>query len=100
MSVTRMPLRGEVHLSLRDLAVACGISASRVERLVRLGLVEPERDAPDRFSSAAAARLRRMLRLRADLRVNLAGAAIIVDLVERLERLDAELTRRRGQGWT
>jgi hypothetical protein len=40
-----------------------------------------------------------MLRLRADLGVNLAGATIIVDLMERLERLDAELTRLRGQGW-
>jgi len=100
MSVTRLPLQAEVQLSLRDLAVACGISATRAARLVRLGLVEPQPDAPDRFSSATAARLRRMLRLRADLGVNFAGAAIIVDLVERLERLEAELTRLRGQGWT
>jgi hypothetical protein len=100
MSVTPMPRRGEVHLSLRDLAVACGISAARASLLVRLGLVEPEVDAPDRFSSATALRLRRMLRLRGDLGVNLAGAVIIVDLMERLEHLDAELTRLRGQGWT
>jgi DNA-binding transcriptional MerR regulator len=100
MSVTRSPVHGEIQLSLRDLAVACGLSPTRVARLVRLGLVEPERGAPERFSSATAARLRRMLRLRADLGVNLAGAAIIVDLVERLERLDAELSRLRGQRWT
>jgi hypothetical protein len=37
-----------------------------------------------------------MLRLRADLGVNFTGAAIIVDLMERLERLDAELARLRG----
>ena len=36
---------------------------------------------------AAVAGLRRMQRLRADLGVNLVGAAIIVDLVERLERM-------------
>ena len=100
MSITRLPLQAEVQLSLRDLAVACGISATRAARLIRLGLVEPEANAPDRFSSATAARLRRMLRLRADLGVNLAGTAIIVDLIERLERLDAELTRLRGQEWT
>jgi len=55
MSVTRLPLQAEVQLSLRDLAVACGISATRAARLVRLGLVEPQPDAPDRFSSATAA---------------------------------------------
>jgi chaperone modulatory protein CbpM len=100
MSVTRLPPRVEIRLSLGDLATACGLSASRVKRLVQLGLVEPEPEAPDYFSGATAARLRRMLRLRADLGVNLAGAAIIVDLVERLDRLDAELSRLRGQGWT
>jgi chaperone modulatory protein CbpM len=100
MSVTPMPRQAEVYVSLRDLALACGISTTRAALLVRLGLVEPEPDAPDRFSSATALRLRRMLRLRGDLGVNLAGAAIIVDLMERLERLDAELTRLRGQGWT
>ena len=95
-----MPAPPEVHLSLRDLAVACGMRATRLERLVRLGLLEPEPDQPDRFSIATAARLRRMLRLRADLGVNFTGAAIIVDLMERLEHLDAELARLRGQGWT
>ena len=34
--------------------------------------------------------------LRRDLGVNLEGAAIIVDLVERLDALQRELTRRRG----
>jgi len=100
MSLTRVPLRAEVHLSLRELAVATGISATRLARLLRLGLLEPEPGAPGRFSATTAARLRRMLRLRADLGVNLAGAAIIVDLMECLDRLDAELTRRRGDRWT
>jgi len=100
MSVMRLSPQAEVHLSLRDLAMASGLSTARVRLLVQLGLVEPEADAPDRFSSATAARLRRMLRLRADLGVNLAGAAIIVDLMERLEQLDAELSRLRGQRWT
>lgn len=68
----------------------------RLARLVRLGLVEPTAPGAGRFTVATAARRRRMLRLHADLGVSLTGAAIIVDLLERLERLEAELTRRRG----
>ncbi len=100
MSIARVPVQAEVYLSLRDLAVACGIRATRLERLIRLGLLEPEPDNSDRFSNVTAMRLRRMVRLRADLGVNFTGAAIIVDLMERLDRLDAELARLRGQGWT
>ena len=65
---------------------------------MRLGLVEPAAPGPREFTAATAARLRRMLRLHADLGVNLIGAAIIVDLLERLERLEAELARRARPG--
>jgi hypothetical protein len=37
-----------------------------------------------------------MVRLHVDLDVSLDGAAIIVDLLERLERLEGELARLRG----
>ena len=82
--------RAEVYLSGDELARAAGISAATLARLMSLGLVEPisnERGftAPT-FSAAMASRLRRMLRLHRDLGVNLTGAAIIVDLVERLDR--------------
>jgi DNA-binding transcriptional MerR regulator len=93
--MTGTPLRVELRLSVEDLAAAAGISPARLARLVTAGLIEPI--SPDRseFTAATAARLRRMLRLHADLRVSLAGARIIVDLLERLERLEAELSRRR-----
>jgi len=81
-----------------SVGIASAVKALRPE--TRVYAVEPEPGAPGRFSAATAARLRRMLRLRADLGVNLAGAAIIVDLMECLDRLDAELMRRRGRRWT
>ena len=78
--------RPEVYLTGRQLATAAGISPARLSRLVRLGLVEADGDRPGKFTAAAALRLRRMLRLHDDLGVNLCGAAIILDLLERLER--------------
>ena len=78
--------RSEVLLSIDELASSVGVSRVRLIRLVQLGLVEPV--APDtlEFTATTAARLSRMLRLRRDLGVNLAGAVIILDLVDRLER--------------
>jgi chaperone modulatory protein CbpM len=88
--------RPEARLTIEELAIATGISRARVARLIRLGLVEPAWPGTSEFAAATAAQLRRMLRLHADLGVNLIGAAIIVDLLERLERLEAELARVRG----
>lgn len=90
------PPRGEVWLSREQLATAAGITPARLDRLVRLGLVEPTAPERGEFAAAMAARLRRMLRLHADLGVDLVGAAIITDLLERLEYLETELQRQRG----
>ena len=95
MTITRAPGRPQLALSAEELAAAAGISATRLGRLERLGLVEPLAPGSGTFAAATAERLRRMLRLHADLGVNLTGAAIIVDLLGRLERVEAELARPR-----
>ena len=95
-SIVGTPARAEAHLSAEELAAATSISLTTLARLVRLGLVEPTVPGASTFTAATAARLRRMLRLHRDLGVRLADAAIIVDLLERLERMEAELARLRG----
>jgi chaperone modulatory protein CbpM len=87
--VTSFP--GDTHLRRDQIAEAFGITARRLDRLVELGLLEPETPGSDEFTAASAARLGRMLRLRRDLGVNFAGAAVIVDLVERMQHIQAEL---------
>jgi chaperone modulatory protein CbpM len=96
--VARARLQGERWLSRAELATAAGITRERLERLIRLGLVDPVPGGPEEFTAETLLRLQRMLRLNADLGVNLIGAAIIADLLERLDRLEAELARRRGGG--
>jgi chaperone modulatory protein CbpM len=97
-------VQSEVRFSPDELATAVGISRARLIRLVRLGLVEattpgaPEEGSTPVFTAMAAARLRRMLRLHRDLGVNLADTAIIVGLLERLDRLERELARLRESG--
>lgn len=101
ISVVGSPARAELYLSSDELAAAAGISPATLARLIRLGVVEPPAPVVTErgltallFPAAAAARLRRIRRLHADLGVNFTGAAIIVDLLERLERLEAELASR------
>jgi DNA-binding transcriptional MerR regulator len=83
---------GQSFLSVEELAEVAGISVASLQHLVRRGLIEPPEGEP-RFPAEAARRLRLMLRLQRDLGVNLAGAEIIVDLLERLDRLERELSR-------
>jgi len=82
------PIRAETQLTSLDLASAVGISPRKLARLVRLGLVEPVTPGGNTYTVATAIRLRRMLRLHDDLGVGLLGAAIIAELLERLERLE------------
>jgi len=96
-SIMSAPPPGEMWLSREQLAAAVGISPAKLDRLIRLGLVEPSEPGPSEFAAVMAARLRRMLRLHDDLGVDLVGAAIITDLVERLDRMETELRRLRGR---
>jgi DNA-binding transcriptional regulator YhcF (GntR family) len=89
----------ETMLSAEQLAAAAGISTATLERLVRAGVVESAANDGSVFTAAAAARLRRMLRLHHDLEVNLEAATIIVELLERLDRLEDELVRWRASAF-
>jgi hypothetical protein len=89
--------RAEVLLSAGELARAAGIPRATLRRAVHLGLVESLATDASLFTAATAARLRRMCRLHRDLGIGLVAAAIIVDLVARLDHLDAQLAQQRGR---
>lgn len=65
-----------------------GVHPDLAQRLAELGIIDYHRGC---VPVHQAARLRRVLRLREYLGVNLPGAAIIVDLLERIEELQDEL---------
>jgi AraC-like DNA-binding protein len=80
-------------ITLEVVAERTGASRSLVARLVRQGLLEPlaiESNEP-MLPRRAILQLRRMQRLRRDLRVNFTGAAIILELVGRIDQLNREL---------
>src|SRR5438045_6587231 len=64
----------------------------------RLGLVKPARHGSNRhYSEADLQRLRQIQRLTQDMGVNLAGVEIILNLLEQLRDLQAELEEVRQQ---
>jgi len=79
--------------TLVELCRACGVSAELVLEMVEEGVLEPRGGAPIEwcFSGRMVIRAQRALRLNRDLRVNWPGAALALDLLEELERLQGRL---------
>jgi hypothetical protein len=71
-----------VLVDTRALARRSGLHPDLVRRLIALDAVDP-------LALNAAARLARLARLRRDLGLNVAGAALACDLLERIEELEA-----------
>ncbi len=91
-------LTEEHALSLDDFALACGVEITFVSELVDEGLVQPIADRPDpsawRFPGEALARVRRIRRLQRDFEANLQSVAVMLDLIDEVERLRAHLRRQ------
>ena len=95
-----------LSLTLHEVAVRCGVEVDYVERLVSLGVIEAHPgsaasavggDALAGFSPEVTLRVARVVRLERDLGVNFEGAAVILDLLDRIERLEDELRILRGR---
>src|ERR1041385_69330 len=82
-------------LTFEMVADIVGARRSLVVRLVQQGLIDTVDDeSGEQFlPRRTVIRLRRMQRLRRDLGVNFAGAAVILDLVNRLNEMNRELAR-------
>jgi chaperone modulatory protein CbpM len=84
-----------VELTLAELCRTCGLPAHRMIEMVDEGIITPIGRDPGRwrFRGVDLRRVWRVQRLQRDLGLNLAGAAIALDLLDELERLRALLRR-------
>jgi DNA-binding transcriptional MerR regulator len=82
-------------LSLEDVARRCGVHPQLINRFVALSLIEARRDESGRlwFGAHAPAAVARAQRLHAGLGLNYAGIGLVLDLLDRIEQLEAELRR-------
>ncbi len=77
------------ELTLDELCSACEVTPDFVADVIEQGVIEPLPDL--RFNEEALRKVRTVLRLQQDLEVNLPGAALIIDLMDELERLRKQL---------
>jgi DNA-binding transcriptional MerR regulator len=81
------------RLSLDDVARRSGVHAQLIRRFVTLSLVDAHRDEAGRlwFDARAPATIARAQRLHAGLGLNYAALGLVLDLLDRIEHLEAAL---------
>jgi hypothetical protein len=96
--VVRRPSFQPGLLSLAEIARQACVHPELLERLVDLGLIEPEQYSPEiLFAPRAVADVCRALRLRNQLGINWAGVGLVMDLLERISQLESELYKLRNE---
>lgn len=89
----KYPLARPTRLSLDQFSVAAGLHPQQVQRLVALGLLDPLTTAGERleFAPSQLAIVARVQRLRIGLGLNYAAIGVVLDLLDRIEQLEAAL---------
>jgi chaperone modulatory protein CbpM len=82
-------------LTLDELSCACSVRVERIVELVDEGILDPVGDDSGEWSfpGSCLGRARVAMHLQRDLDINVAGAALVLDLLDELESLRARLRR-------
>jgi len=86
----------EDSVTLIHICNKCRTTPEMIIKMVNEGILNPTGDSKMkwRFSFSAIDRIQKVQRLQHDLNVNLAGAALAIQLLERVKQLEALLERK------
>lgn len=86
------------EISLAQLCQFCDIQAEKIEELIDYGILEPSGKKGTHwcFHMNSIRRAQISIRLQEDLGVNLSGAALAIELLERIDTLEKRLKLARG----
>lgn len=87
-------VENNVEFSLGELSRACAVNAEWIITLVEEGVLDPVDISSKqwRFRGTCLRRIQVIQRLQRELQVNLAGAALALQLLEEIDRLRTRLT--------
>ena len=79
-------------LDIYEVGRFVGLHPDMIYRFYMLGLIDPRFEKPDLlFEDNVLTRIKRIQRLKTDLGVNLAGCGLVLDLLDRITRLEKKL---------
>ena len=86
----------EIQFTLVQLCQACSATEEQLAALVFEGVLEPagQRVEEWRFAGSTLRRARVALRLTRDLEINPPGVALVLDMLDEIESLRAQVARR------
>ena len=89
-------LEEEGPISMVQLSERCMIPEGEIAELVYEGIIEPlkVREKRWRFSRETLWRVQKVQRLRRDLELNISGAALTMQLLDRIDELENMIKRR------
>lgn len=83
---------GRTLLNIQEISRFVGLHPEMIHRLFMLGLIDPQVEAPDMlFEDSVVFRIGKIMRLKSDLGINLAGCGLILDLLDRIDEMEKRL---------
>ena len=84
------------EITFIELIEVCGLEPTLVDDMINEGILEPLSGHRDNlsFSYSSIRRTRTVIHLQRDLGLNLAGAALALELLDQISNLQAQLRRR------
>ena len=84
------------EITIVELCEVCSIETKLVDEMIDEGVLEPTGGSSEkrRFHYSSVRRTRTVVHLQRDLGLNIAGAALALELLDRIENLRARLRRR------
>ena len=91
-----LPIRSELIAWAQLVELTC-VEPATVAELLEMGWIDPVRTSAENylFRSHDVYRIQKLMRLCRDLEISFGAGSIIVDLLERVERLEQEITELR-----
>ena len=82
-------------LGIREVSRITGIQVELIDKFVYLGLIDPIGKDPDRgewiFSKDVIPLIQKIMRLHNDLEINFAGIGLVLELLSKIEALEARI---------
>jgi len=88
-------IEDEQDITLMQLSRSCNIPSKVIIDMVEEGILDPKGNTVGswRFAFSTLHKIEKIKRLQRDLRINLAGIALVVELLEKIEMLESKHVR-------